>query len=82
MSEPPESNINSDGDMPDAKFPIGTRVTVRCEFNPNYFLHGRVTRFDVGSGLYTAEFDGKDNADPQTYTSDEFQKIVTSQLLE
>ena len=35
-SEPPESNINSDGDMPGAKFPIGTRVTVRCEFNPNY----------------------------------------------
>ena len=41
-SEPPVSSINSDGDMPGAKFPIGTRVTVRCEFNPNYFLHGKV----------------------------------------
>ena len=76
-SEPPESNINSDGDMPGAKFPVGTRVTVRCEFNPNYFLHGKVTRYDVGNGLYTAEFDEKDNADAQKYTSDELQKIVT-----
>ena len=32
-----------------ARFHIGTRVTVRCKFSPNYFLHGEVTRFDVGT---------------------------------
>ena len=42
-------SINSDDGMPGAKFPIGTRVTVRCECNPNYFLHGKVTRYDVGN---------------------------------
>ena len=50
-------------------------------FNPNYFLHAKVTRYDVGSGLYTAEFDKKDNADPQKYTSDELQKIVTKPVV-
>jgi hypothetical protein len=44
-------------------------------------LHGRVTRYDVGSRLYTAEFDGKDNADPQTYTSYELQKIITKPVV-
>lgn len=64
-----------------AKFKIGTRVTVRCDFNPNYFLHGKVINFDVDSRLYTAEFDEKDDADPQKNTANELQKIVTKPVV-
>jgi hypothetical protein len=49
-----------------AKFHIGTRVTVRCDVSPNYFLHGKLIKVDVYNRIYTVEFDEKDNADPQT----------------
>jgi hypothetical protein len=40
-------------------------------------LHGKVINFDVDGGLYTAEFNKKDDADPQKYGPDELQKIAT-----
>ena len=49
-----------------AKFHIGTRVTVRCDVSPNYFLHGKVIKVDVYNQIYTVAFDEKDNADPHT----------------
>jgi hypothetical protein len=92
-SDPCESNEESMNEKNDlsvwqhesatscAKFKIGRRVTVRFDFNPNYFLHGEVTSFDVNRGLYTAEFDEKDDAEPQKYTAYELQKIITEQVV-
>ena len=50
---------------------------MRCEVSPNYFLHGKVTKVDSLNQIYTVEFDEKDNAEPQQYTEDELQKIVS-----
>ena len=50
---------------------------MRCEVSPNYFLHGKVTEVDSLNQIYTVEFDEKDNADPQQYTEDELQKIIS-----
>jgi hypothetical protein len=36
-----------------------------------------VIKVDAYNRIYTVEFDGKDNADPQQYTEDELQKIVS-----
>ena len=92
-SDPCESNEESMNEKNDlsvrqdesaascAKFKIGTRVTVRCDYNPNYFLHGKVTSFDVNRVLYTVEFDEKDDAEPQKCTADELQKIVTEPVV-
>ena len=59
------------------KFQVSTRVTVRCEVSPNYFLHGKVTKVDSLNRIYTVAFDEKDNADPKQYTEDELQKIIS-----
>ena len=50
---------------------------MRCEVSPNYFLHGKVTKVDSLNQIYTVEFDEKDNAEPQQYTEDELQKIIS-----
>ena len=63
------------------KFHIVTKVTERCEFSPNYFLHGEVTSFDIGTWIYTVHFDWEDNADPQHYTEDELQKIISKPVV-
>ena len=54
---------------------------MRCEFSLNYFLHGEVTRFDVGTWIYTVDFDQEDNAGPQQYTEDELQKIISKPVV-
>ena len=61
---------------PDDKSHIGTRVAVRCESNPNYFLHGKVTNFDDDRKMYRVEFDERDNAEPQEYTEDQLLKVI------
>jgi hypothetical protein len=64
-----------------SKFHVRTRVTVRCDVSPNYFLHGKVIKVDAYNQIYTVEFDEKDNADPQQYTEDELQKIVSKPVV-
>ena len=49
---------------------------MRCDFNPNFFLHRKVISFDVDSGLYADEFDEKDDTAPHFYTADELKKIL------
>ena len=65
----------------DAKFHIVTRVTARCKFNPNYFLHGEVVSIDDKTLIYTVHVDREDSADPQHYTEDELQKIIFKPVL-
>jgi hypothetical protein len=40
-----------------------------------------VTKVDAYNRIYTVEFDEKDNADPQQYTEDERQKIVSKPVV-
>ena len=63
------------------KYHVGTKVTVRCDFNLNYILHVSVTRIDAKHCIYMVAFEDRDNADPHKYTEDEMQKIVSNHIV-
>jgi len=52
------------------------RVLVRCDYNPKYFLNGRISSIDGDNGIYTVIFDVKDAAAPHYYNEDELRKII------
>ena len=55
---------------------VGKRVLVRCDYNPNYFLNGRVSSIDGDNGIYTVIFDERDAAAPHYYNEYELRKII------